>query len=118
MRLAPEKVSRTTVLPTDARYKYIPLSKKVSDIRLITLLPGTFGSEIHIKPETTVLSDSQVPQFQALLYIWDSTENTVGIWIEGVDGCSKLAVTRDLKEALQSLQYHNGGSHVLSNDAI
>ena len=102
-----------------AAYEYTPLDKERSEIRLITLLPPRFGREIHIKLETTVLSDSRIPQYQALSYTWGSEDNPVRIWVEGARGrSSSLDVTRDLEEALQHLRYNNGRSRKLWIDAI
>lgn len=55
-----------TVWSVGPRYKYTSLNKDASEIKLITLLPGTFGTETHIKLETVELSDTYVPQYQAL----------------------------------------------------
>ncbi|CAF9942173.1 hypothetical protein IMSHALPRED_003398 [Imshaugia aleurites] len=102
-----------------ATYEYTPLDKERSEIRLITLLPPRFGREIHIKLETTVLSDSRIPQYHALSYTWGSKDNRVRIWVEGArGGSSSLDVTRDLEEALQHLRYNNGRSRKLWIDAI
>lgn len=99
-------------------YRYKRLNNKKSQIKLITFLPGTFGREIRIRLKTVVLSESHIPRYQALSYAWGSTENHVNVCIEGVDGGSSLAVTRNLEEALQYLRYSDVRSRVLWIDAI
>ena len=101
-----------------ATYKYTALDEERSEMRLITLLPGTFGREIRIKLETTVLSDSRIPQHQTLSYTWGSTVDRLDICIEGADGGSSLAVTKNFKEALHYLRHNTVCSRVLWIDAI
>ncbi len=49
---------------------------------------------------------------------WGSTEDLIDIYIAGADGGSSLAVTKNLKEALQHLRYSDGESRVVWADAI
>ena len=99
-------------------YKYTPLHKEALEIRLISMLPGTLGTEMHIELETAVLSDSQVPTYETLSYTGSSTESPVDICIEGGGGDSRLAVTLNLEESLQYLRYNDDGERVLSIDVV
>lgn len=65
-------------------YRYATLHKKVSEIRLIILLLGIFGTEIHVELETAVLAENQVLTYEAFSYRWGFTEKTVDVCIEGV----------------------------------
>ena len=90
-----------------APYNYSPVDKEASEIRLMTLLPGVFGTKISITIGTTVLSKSQVPEYEALSYTWGSVERTAYIYIQDTERESALAVTSNLAEALQYLRYED-----------
>ena len=87
-------------------------------MRLITLMPGTFGTGIHIELKTAVLSDRKVPTCEALSNAWGSTVSPVDVYVEAVGGDSRLAVTRDLEAALQYLRYDDDGERLLWIDAV
>ena len=87
-------------------------------MRLITLLPGTFGTETRIELKTTVLSESKAPTYEALSYTWGSTVSPVDVYVEAVGGDSRLAVTRYLEAALQYLRYDDDGERLLWIDAV
>ena len=65
-----------------APYEYSSLAEDASEIRLMTLLPGRFEDDIVITLETVILSDNHIPQFEALSYVWGSTENPMDISVK------------------------------------
>ena len=100
-----------------ALYKYSPIDKEASEIRLMTLLPGAFGTKIQVTLRNEVLSNSLVPEYEALSYAWGSVAIPDYIYIQETDGESALAITQDLAEALQYLRYENR-SRLLWIDSI
>ena len=98
-------------------YEYTTINKEASEIRLMTILPGVFGSEVRITVQNHVLTGSQIPVYEALSYAWGSNENPVDIRIEETGGNRMLAVTSNLAEALQYLRYETR-PRVLWIDAI
>ena len=99
------------------QYHYSPIDKEVSEIQLMTLLPGTFGSRICLPIDSTVLSENSVPEYEALSYAWGSAKRSANIDVVEAGGESALAVTRNLAEALQYLRYKDR-PRVLWIDAI
>jgi hypothetical protein len=97
-------------------YTYSPLDEEAQEIRLLTLLPGTFSSEIRLTLDITPFTEFHIPDFEAVSYTWGSTENPVSIFI-GKCGRKVLAVTRNLAEALPYLRYEDK-PRVLWIDAI
>ena len=65
-----------------APYEYSALDEDASEIRLMTLLPGRFEDDVFITMETVVLNKERTPQYEALSYVWGSTENPVDIFIQ------------------------------------
>ncbi|KAK0510554.1 hypothetical protein JMJ35_006986 [Cladonia borealis] len=65
-----------------APYEYSALDESASEIRLMTLLPGRFKDDIFITMETVVLTKEHVPQYEALSYVWGSTEYPTVISVE------------------------------------
>ncbi|KAM0799809.1 heterokaryon incompatibility protein-domain-containing protein [Usnea florida] len=98
-------------------YEYTTINKEASEIRLMTLLPGVFGSEIRITMQNHVFTESQIPVYEALSYGWGSNEKPAKIRIKETGGDRMLAVTSNLAEALQYLRYENR-PRVLWIDAI
>lgn len=87
-----------------AKYIYAPIDSVACQIRLIDLLPSTkFEAEIQIHLRTGVLSDTTVPKYEALSYVWGSPENPEDILIDGAN----LTVTRALAQALPYLRYED-----------
>ena len=58
-----------------APYEYSALDEDASEIRLMTILPGRFDDDVFITMETVVLVKNNTPQYEALSYVWGSTEN-------------------------------------------
>ena len=96
-------------------YKYIPLREEMQEIRLITLLPSTESSDVHITLGTTPLAADIVPCYEALSYTWGSTERPPNIIVENPR--ATLSVTQNLAEALRYLRYEDR-ARVLWIDAI
>jgi hypothetical protein len=80
-------------------YTYSPLDEEAQEIRLFTLLPGSFSSDVRVCLDITPFTKSHVPNFEAVSYTWGSAENPVSIFI-GNSGRTTLAVTQNLGKAL------------------
>ncbi|KAL8756445.1 MAG: hypothetical protein Q9199_002927 [Rusavskia elegans] len=100
--------------------------------RLLTLLPDWFEASIHVSLEITVLSDGEVPQFEALSYVWGDASDLLDIFLEtspskrpelrGTDDIDSiewrtLRITKNLFEALKHLRLEDR-PRVLWIDAI
>ena len=97
-------------------YEYSPLNEEASQIRLLTLLPGEFSSKIHVNLQIKQLTTERRPRYEALSYVWGSTENLVDIFV-GKSTKYTLAVTQNLACALRYLRYQDR-KRVLWIDAI
>ena len=105
-------------LPPDLEpYEYTTIDKEASEIRLMTILPDVFGSDVRITIQNHVFTESQIPVYEALSYAWGSNKKSVKIRIEETGGDRMLAVTSNLAEALQYLRYEDR-SRILWIDAI
>jgi hypothetical protein len=82
-------------------YVYPPLQASSKKIRLLTLLPGPFGTDIHCQLHKTDLHRNSPPLYEALSYAWGSEEDLVVIQI----GKGTLSVRKNLADALQHLRY-------------
>ena len=94
----------------------MPLNEEASEIRVLTLLPGAFSSEIRFCLDITHLTKDYVPEFEAVSYAWGSIQNPVNVFI-GRSGRKTLAVTQNLAEALPYFRYEDK-PRVLWIDAI
>jgi len=99
-----------------ARYKYSPLNLSAKEIRLLTLLPGKSSNEVQILLHNTKLATDAPPSFEALSYVWGSTEDSQRIRVEA-DKASHITITKNLAIALPYLRYENK-SRILWIDAI
>jgi hypothetical protein len=90
-----------------AQYQYSPLNEEGGEIRLLTLHPGLFNSEIYVVLHNETLAKSNTPAFEALSYTWGSMENLHDIRV-GPSANDVLSVTRNLAVALQHLQHSVG----------
>ena len=90
-------------------YRYSPVNKEASEIRLVTLLPGALGARLRITIRITVLSKTLVPEYEALSYAWGSAKRTTRVYIQDAEGGreSTLNITQNLAEALQELRYQD-----------
>ncbi|KAL8782530.1 MAG: hypothetical protein Q9213_005295 [Squamulea squamosa] len=115
-----------------APYQYAPLNEAAKEIRLLTLLPDQSEAPICITIETTILSDEQIPDFEALSYVWGDASDRQDIFVAPevpkrwelwrsnntmrLDS-TILSITFNLFEALKHLRYEHR-SRVLWIDAI
>jgi hypothetical protein len=98
-------------------YVYSSLDEDAQEIRLLTILPGTFDSEIRVTLETRLFNKNSGLSFEALSYAWGSTDNPVDIFLGGLGSQETITVTRNLAEALPYLRYQDKG-RVVWIDAI
>ena len=85
-----------------SKYKYAPLDCDANQIRLATILPSSNSdSDIHLRLGIDIISDYVIPKYEALSYVWGSTQNPATVYIEG----ARLSVTRSLGVALTYLRY-------------
>jgi hypothetical protein len=99
---APEEQAKES--PSLSRpYQYLPLNEAKQEIRLVTLLPGEFQSDIHVSLTTVRATKHDIPDFESLSYAWGSAEDPQTIFI-GVSGQETLSVTRNMREALPYLR--------------
>jgi hypothetical protein len=85
-----------------ALYKYSPLTG-AREIRLLTLLPGDFHSEIEILLHNATLSEDSPPLFEAVSYVWGSTDNLLKVKV-AADPPSYITVTKNLNTLLPYLR--------------
>jgi hypothetical protein len=97
-------------------YTYSPLDEEAQEIRLLTLLPGSFSSDVRVCLDITPFTKSNVPNFEAVSYAWGSAENPVSIFI-GNSGRKTLPVTQNLGKALPYFRFEDK-PRVLWIDAI
>jgi hypothetical protein len=94
-------------------YIYSSLQASSEKIRLLTLLPGGFGTDVHCQLHKTKLDKNSPPRYEALSYTWGSAEDPVAIYVEK----GTLPVTQNLAGALQHLRYSDR-PRILWVDAI
>lgn len=75
-------------------YRYEPISKESRNIRILSVLPGSFASDIHCTLQTVSLDDH--PDYDALSYTWGDPEITRPIFVDGIE----VQVTTNLEAAL------------------
>jgi hypothetical protein len=63
------------------RFIYSPLNPAQKEIRLIGLLPGLFDTDIQVEIFHEILSEQYQPDYEALSYVWGSTEDPEAISI-------------------------------------
>lgn len=101
---------------SEAPYNYSSLNEDLNEIRLLTLHEGDFKADISISIHTVPLMPDNPPIYEALSYVWGSTENPVDIQVgPNTEVCTgrtnfgadlrTIAVTRNLAEALPYLRY-------------
>ena len=62
-------------------YEYLELDSQGREIRLMTLLPGEAGEEIHVTLSNVTLDPASPPSYEALSYTWGSAHDTLPIRI-------------------------------------
>ena len=88
-----------------ATYEYSPLDLDSQQIRLLTLLPGTFDSPTRITIETFDLTSAYMPKYEALSNTWGSTADPDIVHAVGKNRESALAVTQSLATALPYFRF-------------
>lgn len=90
------------------RYVYSDIDGDAGDTRILSLLPGSFHDEIRIQIRNISLLEKPLgntdTEYEALSYVWGSTDDCVKITV--VDGESSyfLEITRNLAGALPYLR--------------
>lgn len=87
---------------------YLPLTQP-HDIRLIDIIPGVFTDALQIKVYHCSLKEPHVPQYEALSYVWGSSDNSATVQVQlvlagGSANSHEFPVTQNLAVALQHLR--------------
>ena len=85
-------------------YSYTPLDESAHKVRLLTLLPGNLGKDIHVQLFARSLTNRCPPSYEALSYAWGTAEGPTNIYV----GNSKdyvLSVSKNLACALDHLRF-------------
>ncbi|KAG6362253.1 hypothetical protein INS49_010483 [Diaporthe citri] len=98
------------------RYKPLPRIPGAKSIRLATLQPGVGDDDVAIDLHVESFMIHSPPRYEALSYVWGSTEAPQFIYIGDSDRAT-LQVTRNLKTALQHLR-HPDQERVMWVDAL
>ncbi|KAL8848583.1 MAG: hypothetical protein Q9221_006416 [Calogaya cf. arnoldii] len=83
-------------------YLYHPLDEQC--IRVLTVLPGPFGSNIHINLSHVRLEPDDPPPYEALSYTWSGNILSHLVYVDTEDGQQSLPVTENLYTALQHIR--------------
>jgi hypothetical protein len=99
-------------------YQYTPLKADLSEIRVMTLLPGDFESPVIVSLLTTALAEvgTLTPSPEALSYAWGPLNERIDITVKGHKN-EMLSITADLAEALKYLR-NSTAARLLWIDAI
>lgn len=86
-------------------YSYSPLNEAAHEIRLLTILPNTFASEVQLELKTHIFEthSSEPLQYEALSYAWGTPADPIEVNVEQ----GTLSVTQNLAEALRYLRYED-----------
>lgn len=88
-------------------YRYPPLDEGAEEIRLVCLHRGKANDETNITLHHSHFprDESFVPDFEALSYVWGSTDNSETIKIVDLEGDEyAISITRNLADALPHLR--------------
>ncbi|KAI0872531.1 heterokaryon incompatibility protein-domain-containing protein [Hypoxylon argillaceum] len=88
-----------------AAYQYSPF--KHNGIRLTTLRPGVFTDTLYIELQEVEFSLTEPPVYEALSYVWGSTEGRVPVQVSSPAGENTLMVTQNLATALRHLRFED-----------
>ncbi|OCL12215.1 hypothetical protein AOQ84DRAFT_285643, partial [Glonium stellatum] len=77
---------------------YSPLNQSRKEIRLLTLIPGAYGTPLHGKLDTVCLDDD--PEYEAISYVWGEPKSYEIVTISGRD----FLLSKSLFYALQRLR--------------
>ncbi|KAI0110384.1 heterokaryon incompatibility protein-domain-containing protein [Nemania sp. FL0031] len=86
-----------------AAYQYSPF--KQDGIRLTTLRPGAPHETLCIELREVEISHTKPPDYEALSYVWGSTEDQVPVRVCSPAGESTLMVTQNLATALRHVRF-------------
>ena len=89
-----------------APYQYPPLNEDLGEIRVLELQPGDFSADLHVSICTVALTPDNPPVYEALSYVWGTTDNKIDIEV-GPSENDTLAITQNLAIALPYLRYKN-----------
>ena len=92
--------------------EYVHSALKPGRCRVFKLLPGDFDDDIHIRLKVIKLKTRKQQSYEALSYVWGSTEDPEKVWVISEDshqGDSKrvlsyIHVTQNLAEALRYIR--------------
>ena len=94
-----------------APYIYTPLNDGDREIRIVTLLAGSFSDDVHVTIETISFlanDTSLVPKFEALSYTWGLPDRTAMVTVhDDVLQTSTLAITHNLATAFAYLRHEH-----------
>ncbi|KAI3328835.1 heterokaryon incompatibility protein-domain-containing protein [Ustulina deusta] len=88
-----------------AAYQYSPFSQ--NGIRLTTLRPGAFHDTLCIELQEVQFSLTEPPVYEALSYVWGSTEDRVPVQVSGPAGGRTHMITQNLATALRHLRFED-----------
>ncbi|KAI0451916.1 heterokaryon incompatibility protein-domain-containing protein [Xylaria acuta] len=101
-----------------ASQTYHPLTPETREIRLFSLEPGSSSDDIHIRLHHHCLSTEPRPRYEALSYVWGSSQHHNPIHIRQQSGqTQQLLITQNLFVALTQLR-HERSTRDLWVDAI
>lgn len=88
---------------------YLPLTQP-HDIRLIDIISGAFTDALQIRVYHCNLEESHVPQYEALSYVWGSSDNPATVQVQlvlasGNVNSHEFPITQNLAIALQHLRF-------------
>lgn len=84
-------------------YQYAPLPRSTGWIRVLTIRPGAFDTNISISLQCENFRANKTPFYEALSYTWGSQDIRDDIVVEG----RTLSVTHNLFVALRHLRYEH-----------
>ena len=84
---------------------YVYPTLGASNIRLLTLHPGSVGDKIDAALEIFELSPSDKPDYEALSYTWGTPDLNTEVHVLQYGGFKSLFITQNLAVALQHLRH-------------
>jgi Heterokaryon incompatibility protein (HET) len=93
-------------------FRYTPLTPGSSEIRFITLHPGSWDTKIEISLHHDFLDTK--PTYEALSYTWGDCNVTRTVALNG----TPFEATTNLETALRYLRHENNGTRALWIDAL
>jgi hypothetical protein len=87
-------------------YQYSTLNEDAQEIRVLTLLPSAFSSEVRVLLNIVPFSKEYPAKFEALSYTWGSQDDPADIFV-GESGSDAISVTQNLSEASPYLRYRD-----------